>query len=102
MKMINSFYLLTILAKKTPFTCLVGRILNTPLPIVVITSDVKTSSQHILVGLNLVFGIILILCLVHFTLIQIGLPQEEVPKILIIQLHNGRITQNIIDENESC
>ena len=67
-----------------------------------ITSDVKSSSQHTLVGLNLVFGIILIICLVHLTLIQIDLPQEEVPKILIIQLLNGRITQNIIDGNESC
>ena len=65
---------------------LLGRILNTPLLIVMITSDVKTSSQHTLVGLNLVFGIILIFCLVHFTLIQIDLPQEEVPEILIIQL----------------
>ena len=81
---------------------LLGRILNTPLLIVMITSDVKTSLQHTLVGLNLVFGVILIICLVHFTLIQIDLPQKEVPKILIIQLLNGRIPQNIIDGNESC
>ena len=67
-----------------------------------ITSDIKTSSQHTLVGLNLAFGINIFFCLVHFTLIQIDLPQEEVPKILIIQLLNGRITQNIIDGNESC
>ena len=65
---------------------LLGRILNTPLLIVMITSDVKTSLQYTLVGLNLVFGVILIICLVHFTLIQIDLPREEVPEILIIQL----------------
>ena len=79
-----------------------GTILTTPLPIVMITSDIKISSQHILVRLNLVFGIILIISLVHSTLIQIDLPQVEVPEILIIQLPNGRITQNIIDRNESC
>ena len=79
-----------------------GTILRTPLPIPMITSDIKTSSQHILVVLNLVFGIIIVFCLVHFTLIQIDLPQEEVPEKLIIQLPNGRITQNIIDGNESC
>ena len=79
-----------------------GSILRTPLPIVMVSSDIKTSSQHTLVGLNLVFGIILIFCLVHLTLIQIDLPQEEVPEILIIQLPNGRITQNIIDGNKSC
>ena len=79
-----------------------GSILRTPLPIVMISSDIKTSSQHTLVGLNLVFGIILIFCLVHFALIQIDLPQEEVPEILNIQLPNGRITQNIIDGNKSC
>ena len=66
-------------------------------PIVMITSDSKISLLHTLVVLNLVFGIILILCLAHFTLIQIDLPQEEVPEILIIQLINGRIIQNIID-----
>ena len=79
-----------------------GRILNTPLPIVMITSDIKTSSQHTLVGLHLIFGIILFFCFNHFTLIQIDLPQVEVAEILIIQLPNGRITQNIIDGNESC
>ena len=67
-----------------------------------IASDVKTSSQRTLVRLNFVFGIILTFCLVHFTLIQIDLPQEEVLEILIIQLPNGRITQNIVDGNESC
>ena len=79
-----------------------GSTLRTPLPIVMISSDIKTSSQHTPIGLNLVFGIILIFCLVHFILIQIHLPQEEVPEILIIQLPNGRITQNIIDGNKSC
>ena len=67
-----------------------------------ITSDVKTSSQHTLVGLNLVLGIVLIFCLVRFTLIQIDLLQEEKLGILIIQLPNGRITQYIIDGYESC
>ena len=67
-----------------------------------ITSDVKTSSQRTLVGLNLVFRIILTFCLVHLTLTPIDLPQEEVLEILIIQLPNGRITQNIVDGNESC
>ena len=66
-----------------------------------ITSDIKTCSQDTLVGLNSAFGINIFFCLVHFTLIQIDLPQEEVPKILIIQLPNGRITQNVIDGNES-
>ena len=70
-----------------------GRILRTLFPIVMIASDIKTS---------LVFGIILIICFAHFTLIQIDLPQKEVPKILIIHLPNGRITRNIIDEDESC
>ena len=79
-----------------------GRILRTPLAIVIILCDIKTSLQHTLVGHNLVFGSILIFCMVHFTLIQIELPQEEVPEILIIQLTNGRITQNIIDGNKSC
>ena len=79
-----------------------GSTLRTPLPIVMISSDIKTSSQHTPIGLNLVFGIVLIFCLVHFILIQIHLPQEEVPEILIIQLPNGRITQNIIDGNKSC
>ena len=59
--MIKAFYLLTILAKKTHF----GRIQNTPLLIVMITSDIKTSSQYTLVRLNLVFGIILIFCFNH-------------------------------------
>ena len=78
-----------------------GRILRTPLPIVIILCDIKTSSQHTLVGLNLVFKINIIFCLVHFTLIQIDLPQEKVPEILIIQLRNERITQNIMDGNKS-
>ena len=47
------------------------RILNTPLPIVMIISDIKefytTSSKHTLVGLNLVFGTILDIWLVRFT-----------------------------------
>ena len=55
-----------------------GRILNTPHPIVMITFDVKIfytiSSQHTLVGLNLVFGTILIFFSVHFILIQVNLP----------------------------
>ena len=86
--MINSFYLFAVLAKNNFY--MFGRILRTPLPIETITSDNKTSSQHTLVGLNLVFGIILIFCLVRFTLIQIDLPQEEVPEILIIQSPNAR------------
>ena len=98
--MIDSFYLLGILAKNTIH--MFGRILRTPLPIVMITSDIKTSSQQTLVALNLVFGIILIFYLVHFTASEIDLAQEEVPEILIISLTNGRITQNIIDENECC
>ena len=98
--MIDSFYLLGILAKNTKY--MLGRILRTPLPIVMITSDIKTSSQQTLVALNLVFGIILIFYLVHFTASEIDLAQEEVPEILIISLTNGRITQNIIDENECC
>ena len=53
--MIISFYLLAILAKDTLY--MFGRIMRAPLPIVMITSDIKTSSQHALVGLNLVFGI---------------------------------------------
>ena len=63
--MVNSFYLLTILAKKNTLYTF-GRILKTLLPIGMIISNIKTSSQHTLVGLNLVFGIILIFCLVHF------------------------------------
>ena len=98
--MIDSFYLLGILAKNTKY--MFGRILRTPLPIVMITSDIKTSSQQTLVALNLVFGIILIFYLVHFTASEIDLAQEEAPEILIISLTNGRITQNIIDENECC
>ena len=86
--------------KKIPFY-MFGKILRTPLPTVMITSNSKTSSQHTLVGLNLVFKINIIFCLVHFTLIQIDLPQEKVPEILIIQLHNERITQNIMDGNKS-
>ena len=82
------------------------RILNTPLLIVMIISDIKgfytTSSQHTLVGLNLIFGTILIFCSFHFIPIQGNLPQEEIPKILINQLPNRRITQNIKDGNESC
>ena len=79
-----------------------GTVLRTPLPIIMITSDIKTFSQHTLVVLNLVFGNIIVFCLVHFTLIQIDLPQEEVPERLNIQLPNRRITQTIIDGNESC
>ena len=71
-----------------------------------IISDIKsfytTSSQHTLVGLNLIFGTILIFCSFHFIPIQGNLPQEEIPKILITQLPNRRITQNIKDGNESC
>ena len=70
-KMVITFYLLTILPKNTFY--MFGRILNTLLHIVMIASVVKgfytTSSQHTLEGLNLVFGIILIFFLVHFTLI---------------------------------
>ena len=40
---------------------MIARILRRPLPIVMITSDIKTSSQNTLMGLNLVFGIILII-----------------------------------------
>ena len=43
-KMINNFYLLTNLAKN-PFY-MFSRILNTPRPILMIMSDIKTSSQH--------------------------------------------------------
>ena len=86
--------------KKMPFY-MFGKILRTSLPTVMITSNSKTSSQHTLVGLNLVFKINLIFCLVHFTLIQIDLPQEKVPEILIIQLRNERISQNIMDGNKS-
>ena len=54
------------------------------------TLDIKsfytTSLQLILVGLNLVFKTILIICLVYFILIKVELPQEELPKILITQL----------------
>ena len=60
------------------------RILNTPLLIVMIISDIKgfytTSSQHTLVGLNLIVGTILIFCSFHFIPIQGNLPQEEIPK----------------------
>ena len=42
-----------------------GRILNTPILIVRITYNIKTSSQYTLVRLNLVFGIILIFCFNH-------------------------------------
>ena len=49
-----------------------------PLPLVIITFDIKdfytTTFQHTLVGLNLVFGIILIFFSVHFILIQVNLP----------------------------
>lgn len=74
-----------------------GRIGNTPLPIVMITSDFKR--------FNLVFRTTLITCSVHLVLIQINLPQEEIPKILITQLEelpNREITQNINDRNKSC
>ena len=76
--MINSFYLLAILAKKHPLHVWYDP-KNTP-SIIMITSDIKTSSQHTLVVLNLFFGIIIVFSLVHFTLIQIDLPQEEVPE----------------------
>ena len=55
-----------------------GRILNTPLPIVMITSDIKTSSQHTLVRLHLIFGIILFFWFNHFTLIQIDLCKNQI------------------------
>ena len=62
-------------------------ILNTPLPIVMITFHIKrfytTSPQHTLVELNLAFGTILISFSVHFILIQVNLPLEEIIKILI-------------------
>ena len=71
-----------------------------------IKSDIKsfytTSSQHSLVGLNLIFGTISIFCSFHFILIQANLPQEEISKILITYLSNRRIAQNIKGENESC
>ena len=55
-----------------------GRILNTLIPIVMITFDNKcfytTSSQHAPVGLNLVFGTILIFLSLHFILIEVNLP----------------------------
>ena len=83
-----------------------GRILNTPFPMVMITSDIKsfyaTSLQHTLEGVNLFFGTALIFYSVHFILIQVNLPKEEIPKILITQLPNRRITENIKDRNESC
>ena len=70
-KMINSLYLLIFFAKNTLY--MFGRILNTPLPIVMIKSDIKrfytTSSQHALVGINLILGTILIFRSVHFILI---------------------------------
>ena len=97
-----TFAMLTIFSQTKNTLYMFGRILNTPLPAGMITSDIKTSSQHTLVGLNLVTGTILIFCSVHFTLIQVNLTQEEVPKSLITQLPNRRITQNIKDGNETC
>lgn len=83
-----------------------GRIVNTPLPIAMMTSDIKsfhsTFLQHTRVGLNLIFGTILIFCLVHSILIQVNLPQQEIPKIIITHLPNRRIAQNIKGGNESC
>ena len=94
--MVNSLYLLTIFAKNTLY--MFGRILN--------TSDIKrfyaSSSQHTLVGLNLILGTILIFRSIHFILIQVNLPQEEIPKILFPHFPNRRIAQNITGGNESC
>ena len=102
--MVNSLYLLTIFTKNTLY--MFGRILNTSLPIVMITSDIKrfyaSSSQHTLVGLNLILGTILIFRSIHFILIQVNLPQEEIPKILFPHFPNRRIAQNITGGNESC
>ena len=53
-----------------------------------------TSLQQNLVGLNLVFETILIFYSVDSTLIQVNLSQEQIPKILITQLPNRRVTQN--------
>ena len=83
-----------------------GRILNTPLPIIMITSDIKdfykTSSQHTQLGLYLVLETILIFFSVHFILIQVNLPQEKIQKMLITQLPNKKIMQKIKGVNESC
>ena len=72
-----------------------GRILNTPLPTIMITSDIKnfykTSSQQTLLGLYLVLETILIFFSVHFILIQVNLPQEKIQKMLITQLPNKKI-----------
>ena len=71
-----------------------------------ISFDIKifytTSSQHSLVGLNLVFGTILIFFSVRLILIQVNVPKEKIPRILITKFTNRRITQNIKDGNESC
>ena len=53
-----------------------------------------TSLQQNLVGLNLVFETILIFYSVDSILIQVNLSQEQIPKILITQLPNRRVTQN--------
>ena len=61
-----------------------------------------TSSQHALLGLNLVFRTILIFYSVRFILIQVNLPREEIPTILTAKFPNRRITQKIKEGNESC
>ena len=61
-----------------------GRILNTSLPIVIITFDIRTfyttSLQNTLVGVHLVFGTISIFFSIHFMLIQVNLPKKKYPK----------------------
>ena len=79
--MIDSFYLLGILAKNT--LEMFGRILRTPLPIVMNTSDIKTSSQQTLVALNLVFGIILIFTWSISLQVRLTSPKKNYPKYLL-------------------
>ena len=81
-----------------------GRTLNTPIPIGMINIWYQNFfvTYSSIAGLNLVVATTLIFCSVHFTLIQVNLSQEQVPKILITQLPNWGITKNIKDGNKTC
>ena len=93
--MVNSLYLLTILAQKHALylwqDSKYASYYNSDY--IWYQSFYITSLNNTLKRLNLVTGTILIIYSVHFILIQVNLPQVELPKMLITQVPKRRVTQ---------